>query len=71
MEIEDFQDCGWFLRKKIERPFTSVTNHMLKETLYILEWHGRKACRKVSGDHWSPTAWACSNTLCGEKLNGE
>lgn len=72
MEIEDFEICGWFLRKKIERPFTGVKmTGGLIETIYHLEWHGTRACRKVSAKFWAPAALSCPNNLCGENVYGD
>lgn len=67
MTIEDFVGCGWFLRKKVETLRTLNAKTKILKTVYTLEWHGNRACRRLPSKYWPKKGGSiCSNLYCME-----
>ena len=62
MDVENFVECGWFVRRKTEErvdPYMGV-----KDVEYLLEYHGDRVCKKCPRYTFPDEYKLCPNMLC-------
>jgi len=60
MDMEDFETCGWFIRRKT----ISVNSKKQVEANYFLEYHGNTACGRCKERTFPPSYPRCNDTTC-------
>jgi len=61
MTVKQFENCGWFLRKKVEKGTT---------VYYTLEYHGKFKCSRCVDYHFPMNMNECSlSKMCAYRVN--